>query len=369
MRYIDGVELFANCYTYGVKRIFLGLLVFTPLALLAAYLKLSPILAFLLSAVAIIPLAKYIGDATEELSAHAGPGLGGFLNATFGNATELIVGIFALNAGLFEVVKATIVGSILGNLLLVLGTAIFFGGMKRERQKFNATAAKAAVSMLLLATIALVITAVFAATSPSAGGTAALYLSIVVSVLMIFAYCAHLVFTLRTHTHLYQHEAHEEVKLLAPRWRTRTSIIVLATATIAVALVSDALVNAITPLVTQFGWTELFIGAVFVAIIGNVAEHSSAIQAAVKNKIGLAFSISIGSATQIALFVAPVLVLLSLFMAKPMSLVFNSFELIALVFAIFLTNSVIEDGETNWLEGLQLVVAYVILTVAFFLHV
>jgi Ca2+:H+ antiporter len=351
-----------------VKKLFAILLMFTPIALLAAHFALSPLLVFILSAIAIIPLAKYIGDSTEELSAHAGPGLGGFLNATFGNATELIVGIFALQAGLIEVVKATIVGSVLGNLLLVLGTAIFFGGIKREYQKFNATVAKAAVSMLLLATLAIVVTTVFASTLPATAVAKTLLLSIFASVLMIVAYLAHLFFTLRTHKHLYQLEAEREAELLAPKWSTPKSVSVLLAATIAVAFVSDTLVASISPLVTEFGWTELFIGAIFIAIIGNVAEHSSAIRAAVKNKIGLSFSISIGSATQIVMFVLPVLVLISVFSHKQMTLAFSTFELVVLVFAIFITNSVIEDGETNWLEGVQLVVAYAILAVAFFLY-
>lgn len=359
------------------KNIFVALLVFTPLALLAAYLKLSPLLVFSFSALAIIPLAKYIGDATEQLSTRTGPGLGGFLNATFGNVTELIIGIFALRAGLIEVVKASITGSIIGNILLVLGTAIFFGGLKREKQTFNLTAAKAAGSMLILAAIALVIPAIFAVTTPAAANVSIMQLSFLVSLLMIFAYGAHLLFTLRTHKHLYQSDAKNsvgeadiqtEAELLAPNWSIRMSIIVLASATVAVALVSDVLVGAITPLVTQFGWSQLFIGAIFIAIIGNVAEHSSAIQAALKNRMDLALSISIGSATQIIMFVAPALVLVSFFMEKPMNLVFNLFELVSIVFSVFVVNAVTDDGESNWLEGIQLLVAYAILAVAFFLH-
>jgi Ca2+:H+ antiporter len=346
-----------------VNKIFLALLVFTPLALLAAFAHLSPLLVFILSAIAIIPLAKYIGDATNELSSHTNAGLGGFLNATFGNAPELIVGIFALHAGLLDVVKASIIGSVLGNVLLVLGTSIIAGGWKRESQKFNATAAKAGGSMLLLASIALVVPALFQQTS-SSSPTVLLSLSVIVAVLMIFSYVAQLFFTLRTHKHLYVSlEPQEET-----HWSISKSIFILAAATIAVALVSDTLVNSITPLIASFGFTQLFIGVIIIAIVGNAAEHATAIQAAIKNHMELAIGITIGSATQIVMFVAPVLVLLSFVLGHPMNLVFNFFELIAFIFAIFVTNAVIEDGETNWLEGVQLLVAYGILAIAFYLH-
>ncbi len=346
-----------------MNKIFLALLVFTPLALLAAFAHLSPLLVFILSAIAIIPLAKYIGDATNELSSHTNAGLGGFLNATFGNAPELIVGIFALHAGLLDVVKASIIGSVLGNVLLVLGTSIIAGGWKRESQKFNATAAKAGGSMLLLASIALVVPALFQQTS-SSSPTVLLSLSVIVAVLMIFSYVAQLFFTLRTHKHLYVSlEPQEET-----HWSISKSIFILAAATIAVALVSDTLVNSITPLIASFGFTQLFIGVIIIAIVGNAAEHATAIQAAIKNHMELAIGITIGSATQIVMFVAPVLVLLSFVLGHPMNLVFNFFELIAFIFAIFVTNAVIEDGETNWLEGVQLLVAYGILAIAFYLH-
>ena len=344
------------------------MLLFTPLALLAAFFHLSPILTFFLSAIAIIPLSKYIGDATQELTAHTNAGFGGFLNATFGNAPELIVGLFALHAGLLDVVKASIIGSVLGNVLLVLGTSILAGGWNRERQKFNATAAKAGCSMLLLATLALVVPALFQITSPNISSNITVSLSIVVALMMIFAYIAQLVFTLRTHKHLYSNEA--ESGNSAPTWSISKSLLVLGVATIAVALVSDTLVGSIEPIVTYFGWTQLFIGIIIIAIVGNAAEHTSAIQAALRDHMDLTLSITIGSATQIVMFVAPLLVLVSLFLGQShfMNLVFNPFELVAFVFAVFVTNAIVEDGETNWLEGVQLLAAYGILAVAFFLH-
>lgn len=349
-----------------MKLFFRGLLIFTPLAAAAAWYHVSPVYVFILSALAIIPFAKFIGDATEELALRTTPAAGGLLNATFGNATELIIGILALRAGLIEVVKASITGSILGNLLLVLGMAMLVGGWKREHQEFNATAAKASCSMLILATIALVIPTVFFTTSGDGSIHAETVLSYSVAVLMILAYGASLLFSLHTHKHLYQYQSADVSA--EPRWSVRKGILVLAVATGVVAVLSELLVNSLTPLITVFGWNQLFIGVVVVAIVGNAAEHVTAIQAARKNHMSLSLSIAIGSATQIVMFVAPVLVLVSAFFVTPMTLVFNLFELVALIFCVFVTNAVVEDGISTWLEGFQLVVAYVIMALAFFFH-
>jgi len=347
-----------------IDKILTLLLIFVPVTVIAEIFQAPPIALFILSALAIVPLAKFIGEATEELTVYTGPALGGFLNATFGNATELIIGIFALQAGLIEVVKASITGSILGNLLLVLGSAIFFGGLKREKQTFNSTAAKASASTLLLAVIALVIPAVFLQTSNIPSFAVIEKLSIVVSVIMIAVYLASLFFSLYTHKHLYT----EDVGKYEAKWSISKSIFVLLLSTVSVAFMSEILVGSIEPLVASFGWTELFIGVIFVAIIGNAAEHFSAITVAMKNKMDLSLQISIGSATQIVMLVAPVLVLVSLFFPTQMSLVFNNFELIAIIFSVFVVNSIIEDGESNWFEGLQLLMAYFIMAVAFYFH-
>lgn len=349
-----------------MDKFFLTLLIFVPATLIADWMGVPPLTLFILSALAIIPLAKYIGEATEELTIYTGPAVGGLLNSTFGNATELIIGIFALQAGLIEVVKASITGSILGNLLLVLGMAIFFGGRKRENQKFNSTVAKASGSTLLLAVVALVVPAIFLQTSPDVGFVVVEKLSVVVSVLMILAYIASLYFSLHTHKHLYSQDV-AEVEIGA-KWSKSKSIFILLLSTVLVAFMSEILVGAIEPLVVTFGWTELFIGVIFVAIIGNAAEHASAITVAMKNKMDLALQISIGSSTQIALFVAPALVLVSLFFSHQMSLVFSNFELVSLIFSVFIVNSIIEDGESNWFEGIQLLVTYVIIATAFFFH-
>jgi len=347
-----------------MQRFFLAMLVFVPITAIAFFLHASPVTLFVLSAIAIIPLAKYIGNATEELSSHTGPAVGGLLNATFGNITELIIGVLALGAGLTEVVKASITGSILGNLLLVMGTAMFAGGIRFKKQTFNTTAALASGSTLLLASIALVTPAIFILTAPAISGVVVEKLSITIAVLMIVSYLASLVFSLHTHKHLYS----EEAVYITPKWSKSESIMVLLVSTVLVAWMSDILVSAIQPLIAIFGWSPLFIGVIFIAIIGNAAEHASAITVAVRNRMDLALQISVGSATQIVMFVAPVLVLVSLAFSTPMTLVFNFFEVMSIIFAVFITNTIIEDGESNWFEGLQLLVAYFIIAVAFFFH-
>lgn len=347
-----------------MDKFFKYLLIFIPIATVGYFLNLPPTALFILSALAIVPLAKYIGEATEELTVYTGPAVGGFLNATFGNATELIIGILALRAGLIEVVKASITGSIIGNLLLVLGTAMIFGGRNRKKQEFNVTAAKASGSTLLLAVVALVIPAIFLQTAPNVGAGIIEELSIFVSIFIMIAYGASLLFSLYTHKHLYT----QDVAAAEAKWSKTKSIFVLLISTVAVAFMSEILVRSIEPLVARLGWSELFIGVIFVAIIGNAAEHTSAITVAVKNKMDLALQVSIGSATQIAMFVAPALVLVSLFFKEQMSLVFSTFELVAIILTVFIVNAVVEDGESNWFEGVQLLVAYAIIAVAFFFH-
>jgi len=348
-----------------MKKIFLSLLVFVPVAIVAHYynyFNISSTLVFFLCAVGIIPLAKYIGEATEEIAGRVGSAWGGLLNATFGNATELIIGIFALRAGLVEVVKASITGSIIGNLLLVLGTAMLFGGCKFKKQKFNLTAVQANSSTLLVAVIALLVPAVFLWTSGS--GLQIEKLSIFVAIAMIVVYISSLLFSLYTHKHLYT----EEVEKYEPEWSIKKSVTILLFATLAVSWLSEILVGSIGSVVAQFGWTELFIGVIFVAIIGNIAEHVSAITVAVKDRMDLAIQISVGSATQIVMLVAPLLVLISLFFQTKMNLIFSLFELFAIMFSVFIVNAVVADGESNWFEGAQLLVAYIILAVAFFFH-
>jgi len=344
---------------------FVVLLVFTPITIAGSIWGFPPTALFFLSALAIVPLAKFIGEATEELSARSGPAFGGLLNATFGNATELLVGVFAIREGLIEVVKASLTGSIIGNLLLVLGMAIFVGGAKYKTQKFNRSAAHASASTLLLTVIAITMPAILFQSAPSPSGSITTEsLSVFVSILMMTSYLASLWFALHTHVHFYPNEmAQYEAK-----WSITKGITILGLTTIAVAWISDILVHSIEPVALDLGWTQLFIGVVVIAVVGNAAEHTSAIVMAFKNRMDLSLQVSIGSATQIAMFVAPVLVLASTFFPHPMSLVFNTFELAAIILSVLMVNQVVGDGESNWFEGLQLLVAYGIIAAAFFLH-
>lgn len=337
---------------------------FMPMALLAQLLGAPPSVTFFLAALAVVPLAKYIGEATEELSSRTTPALGGILNAAFGNAPELIIGLLALRAGLFDLVKASIAGSILGNLLLVLGVSMLLGGWNREKQTFNRTAVLASGSTLFLVAIALITPALFIYTEPNIGAATVERLSVIVSAALLVVYVLSLLFSLRTHKHLYL----EEVGKYEARWSISRSTLTLFFATLAVVFVSNTLVSSVEPLVVSWGWSQLFIGVVVIAIIGNAAEHYSAAVVAMKNRMDLSLQIAIGSATQIPMVVAPILVLASLGMVQQMNLVFDTFELISIVLSVLIVNLVVIDGESNWFEGVQLLAAYVIVAVAFFFH-
>jgi len=340
------------------------LLALTPIALASHLLDFSYVVTFFIAAIAIIPLAKFLGEATEELASRLGPAAGGLLNATFGNATEIIIAVLALRAGLIEVVKASITGSIVGNLLLVLGMAMLVGGLKHKKQSFNRTGTMASASMLFLAVIALTIPAFLTHASADVTAQTTQNLSNLVAVFMFVIYIANLIFVFLTHKHLYT----EEVGKYEARWSVSISIWVLVGSTIAIALISETLVSSIKPVINQLGWTELFVGTVVIAIIGNAAEHFSAIVMAAKNRMDLSLQIAVGSAVQIAMFVVPILVFTGMLLGQDMDLVFTTFELATIVLAIMMTNLVIQDGESNWLEGAQLLSAYAIIAVAFYLH-
>jgi Ca2+:H+ antiporter len=330
---------------------------------------------FISAALGVIPPAALMGKATEELAARSGPGIGGLLNVTFGNFPELVIAFFALNEGLHEVVKASIIGSIIGNILLVLGAAMFFGGLGREKQEFDKTAAGAQSAMLLLAMTALVMPAVYQLVAggglPPANaelfpfGSTVETLSLCVAIVLIVSYAAGLVFSLRTHRDLFNPED-EKADASAEHWSMRRAVIALGVAGILVGVMSEILVGSISETAKQVGLSEFFIGAIVVAIVGNVAEHWVAVIVAVKDKMNLSINIAIGSSAQIALFVAPVLVLASYAVGPaPMPLVFNGFELAALVFAVIIANRVTAEGESNWFEGVQLLSVYVILALTF----
>ncbi len=350
------------------------LLVFVPIAMVLEWgVHAPPLWIFVAAAIAIIPLAGLMGKATEHLAETLGEGVGGLLNATFGNAAELIIAIIALNSGLYDVVKASITGSIIGNILLVLGLAVVYGGAKHETQKFNRTAASVGSTLLVLSAIGLLIPAVFyfVAAGPNVQALEQ-GLSLEIAVVLVVTYALSLIFTLKTHKHLYVgghgHDAEGDEALGTHGWSRGFSLTVLLVATVGVALMSEFLVGAVEGAREAMGLTEVFVGVILVAIIGNAAEHSTAILMAGKNKMDLAINIAVGSSIQIALFVAPVLVFLSYAIGPsgPMDLHFTSMEVVAIALSIIIMAFVAQDGETNWMEGVQLLAVYIILGIAFY---
>lgn len=340
------------------------LFIFVPISIIFHFLKLgSPSIQFLLIALSIIPLAALLGEGTEELTKHTGPKLGGFIGATFGNLTELIISIFALKAGLLDIVKSSIAGALIGNLLLVLGLSMMCGGIKYKTQTFSKSV-NISVSMLTFAAICLIVPAVCTG-SLSLSETNKIQheaLSIAVSIVMIVLYICSLYFSFFTHKDLFGVE-HE---LIYPKWSKLKSICVLTITTLVVAFEAELLVGKIEPMTNQLHLSKLFVGLILLPLIGNAAENYTAVSMALKNKMDVAIEITVGASLQIILFVAPVLVFISL-LFKPMSLIFNVAEILAITVAVIIVNKVCQDGESNWLEGLQLISVYCILAVTFFL--
>jgi Ca2+:H+ antiporter len=323
-----------------------------------------PMIAFVASAAAVLRLASWMGHATEEVAAHAGPRIGGFLNGTFGNAAELIIVILALREGLFEVVKASITGSILGNALLVFGAAAFAGGLKFQKQEFNRNLARFNASLLFIAMAALVVPAIFHHGNPHPMTDAGLNtLSLWTAIILLGVYVCSLIFSFKTHSHLFVAEGGVAEKA---HWSLKKAVGILLAATAGVVLASEILVVSLEPVIETLGWSELFVGIVVVALVGNAAEHSTAISMAMQNKMDMAVEIAVGSTTQIALLVAPVAVLVSHLFGTGMSLEFLPSELVAILISVLVVNQITRDGETNWLEGLMLIAAYVIIAIAFF---
>ncbi len=358
------------CFTLK-KWISPSLLVITfVLSAIGHYANWDHTLQFVLSAIAVVFVAGFLGRATESVAHYAGQRLGGFLNATFGNAAELIIAFFLVKEGLFDMVKASLTGSIIGNLLLVLGLSIFAGGLKFKVQNFNVTLAGMNGSLMIVGVIALFVPAMFLNThSITEGETDTL--SLVVAGVLIIAYIAWLIFSMITHKKYLDDVTEDSEEELpnehAPSWSKGKSILYLILATVMVAFVSEWLVGTLESLTERFGLSELFVGAFLVAIIGNAAEHSAAILLAMKNKIGAAVEIAVGSSLQIALFVAPVLIFASYFLGNTMDIVFTTIELVAIAVAVFIARSITQDGSTNWYEGLLLFGVYVILGVSFYL--
>ena len=348
------------------------LLVFVPVAFVLEVLHVADTWIFAVSALAILPLAGLMGRATEELAVRTGSTVGGLLNATFGNATELIIAFFALNAGKFDVVKASITGSILGNLLLVLGLSIFLGGLRYPQQRFNAQNAQVTASLLIISVIAFLVPALFDFTERSFGVAASevrvddTRLALGVSFILIGLYVANIIFTLFTHKD-YLSTVDEEQGEHEAAWRPLFALGVLLGATVLVGFMSEFLVGSLEGFTAAFGLSEFFVGLIIIPIVGNAAEHAAAVFFALKNKMDLAVTIALGSTVQVALLVAPILVVVSFLIGKPMNLVLNNaLELVALIGAVLIGNSVARDGETNWLEGVMLLGVYAILAIAFF---
>lgn len=338
------------------------LLLSIPVALWADHANL-PLIAFLASSVAVLRLAGWMGHATEQVAIHSGPRIGGFLNGTFGNAAELIIIILALQKGLFEVVKASITGAILGNALLVLGLSMLLGGLRFKEQQFNRHNVRLNLSLMFIAITALVIPAIFHQGAHAISTASLANLSLLGSIALILTYVASLYFSFKTHAHLFHTAGGRDEKA---EWSKGRSYGVLALATLGVVLMSETLVGSIEPVLHQLGWSELFVGVVVVALVGNAAEHSSAIVMARQNRMDVAVEIAIGSTTQIALFVAPIAVFASWLFGKPMSLEFIPAELVAILVSVLTVNQVARDGETNWLEGVMLLAAYLIMAAAFY---
>src|SRR5215207_9282360 len=368
---------------FGLRRFLLSgagwpylLVPFIPIAIVLELTHAEASIIFITSALGVIPTAALMGRATEELAARSGPGIGGFLNVTFGNAPELIIAFFALNEGLQEVVKASLIGSILGNILLVMGAAMFIGGRKRDRQYFDRTAANVTALMLLLAVVAMIMPALFELVQgeglPRPEEKAHDYdsdveqLSVGVAVVLLGTYLAGLFFSMKTHKDLFN-PAHGPEDHVEQPWSVRRSVLMLAGAGVAVGVMSEILVGSISEASESIGLSPFFVGVIVVAIVGNAAEHWVAIYFAARDKMDLAVNIAIGSSAQIALFAAPVLVLLSLFVGDfPMALVFNGFELGAVVFAVLIAQQVTQEGESTWFEGLQLLAVYAVLGLTFY---
>ncbi|MGK7915345.1 MAG: calcium/proton exchanger [Prochloraceae cyanobacterium] len=358
---------------------FFLLLIFIPISIAAYFLDWGPTVVFITSALAIVPLAAFMGTATEEIAVVLGPNVGGLLNATFGNATELILALIALKKGLIEVVKATITGSIIGNLLLVMGFAMLLGGLRYKEQKFQPTAARLNASSMNLAVVALLVPTAVEYSSTGIGQTTLQQLSVAVAVVLIFVYALTLLFSMKTHAYLYDISVIEsetgsqpengETKSEGehqPNLWLWTGVLLLVT--LGVAIESELLVDSLEEATSNLGLTALFTGVILLPIIGNAAEHATAVTVAIKDKMDLSLSVAVGSSMQIALFVAPVLVIAGWITGQPMDLNFNAFELVAVAVSVLIANSISSDGRSNWLEGGLLLATYTVLALAFYFH-
>lgn len=364
------------------SKIFLILLVFCPLSLAAHWLGWGETTVFILAGLAIVPLAAFMGTATEEIAVVIGPNAGGLLNATFGNATELILAYIALKEGLIDVVKATLTGSIIGNLLLVMGFAVFLGGLRYKEQNFQPIAARLNASTMNLGVVAILLPTALQYTSTGVSETTIQRLSVAVAVILIGVYILSLVFSMGTHAYLYDVGVTENMEMPEageslpieeePTEGEKPNLWlwtgVLLAVTLGVAVESELLVGSLEVATDSLGLTALFTGVILLPIIGNAAEHATAVTVAMKDKMDLSMAVVMGSSLQIAFFVAPVLVILGWVIGQPMDLNFNPFELVAVLVAVLIVNSISSDGSSNWLEGVLLLATYAIVALAFYFH-
>ena len=369
-------------------KVWFGLLIFVPIAVAAELMGAAPLLVFIFSALAILPLSTLLGDATEHLAAHAGPTVVGLLNATLGNLAELIIAIIALRAGLLDLVKASITGSIIGNLLLVLGVAQVVGGTKYKVQKFSSHLAGMNVALLIIAAVGLIVPALFHGAHPDPERVQTVRMSEFVAVVLIIGYGLSLLYSMGTHRASFAESATEAGREIAGGavaareaqregegergehgeavWSLTRSIVTLLVVAVAIAFMSELLVGATQESIHTLGLSELFVGIIVVPIIGNAAEHSAAILMAARNRMDLAVGIAVGSSVQVALLVAPLLVFAGLLFGQPMDLAFTSFEVASVALAVWIGAAIVVDAESNWLEGALLLCVYAILAVAFF---
>ena len=337
------------------------LLVFVPVAFVLEFAHGPEVAVFATAALAVLPLAVLMGHATEELAVRSGPQLGGFLNATFGNLAELIIAFFLILEGELEIVKASLTGAIIGNVLLILGLSFLLGGWKRQQQQFSLASAELHSSGLVIAAIALLMPALFF-TSGQVTEFRTEAVSVGVSVVLILTYAFSLIFSMKTHRSLFAHEGGHEVA----KWSVRRAVTTLAVATVFVAVMSEFLVGALNHTVEELDLSPLFVGLIIVPLISNAAEHASAILLAMKDKMSVSIEIAIGSSVQIALFVAPVLVFLSLLTGNHLDLIFTGFEIAAVGFSAVILAFIALDGRSNWFEGVLLLAAYIIMAISFF---
>ncbi len=349
--------------------ILLLMLVFVPIAIAAQSLHLPPLVIFITSGIAIIPLAALIANSTEAIATVIGSAWGGLLNATFGNATEMIISIVALRAGLVEVVKASLTGAIIANLLLALGLAIFLGGLRFSEQSFQPAVARINSSSLTLALIVLLTPAAIQFTSEGLPISTINNFSYAAAILLLVYYVLMLFFSMKTHKYIYlQEEEHSTTEKSEGEVNLGLSIGILLICTVVLVFVSDILVESLEKAISTLGLTSLFTGVIFIPLFGGIVEYITCVTFAINNKMELAVSVAIGSSLQIALFVAPILVLVGWVIGQPMNLIFNPFELVAVAMAVIITNSISNDGRSNWLEGILLLITYAVLGIAFYFH-